>query len=76
MRAESAEAPQLTNEQANNVDAMIAFSKVEANEDKLDFDHRVTNENMRNILGYNIPIFDLPYLKVRKTKTQKTTKNF
>jgi hypothetical protein len=59
-RVESAEAPQLTDEQTDNVDTMIAFSKVESNEDKLDFDHLVTNENMRCILGYHILISNLP----------------
>jgi hypothetical protein len=37
----------------------------------LDFDHLVTNKNMRNILGYEILIFDLPFLKERKGKAQK-----
>jgi len=54
---------------------MITFSKAESNEDKLDFDYLVTNENMRNILGYNIPISDLPYLKVRKSMPQKPKEN-
>jgi hypothetical protein len=54
---------------------MITFSKVKANEDKLDFDWLVTNKNMRNILRYNIPISDVPYLKVRKGKSQKPTDN-
>ncbi len=68
MRPKAAEAPELTDEETDNVDTMIAFSKDESNEDKLDFDYLVTDENMRNILGYNIPISDLPYLKVRKSK--------
>jgi hypothetical protein len=68
MRPEAAKAPKLTDEETDNVDMMIAFSKAESNEDKLDFDYLVTNENMWNILGYNIPISDLPYLKVRKSK--------
>lgn len=68
IRPKVAEAPKLTDEETDNVDTMITFSKAESNEDKLDFDYLVTNENMRNILGYNIPISDLPYLKVRKSK--------
>jgi hypothetical protein len=74
MRVGAAEAPELTDEQANNVDAMLAFAKATPAEEAsvvLDFDHLVTNENMRNILGYNIPISDLPFLKVRKGKSQK-----
>jgi len=69
MRAKSVEQPQLTDEQTDNVDAMIAFSKVKANEDKLDFNWLVTNENVRSILGYKIPISEVPYLKVRKGKS-------
>jgi hypothetical protein len=68
MGLHEAEAPELTDEETDNVDTMIAFSKDESNEDKLDFDYLVTDENMRNILDYNIPISDLPYLKVRKSK--------
>jgi hypothetical protein len=75
MRSEVAEAPELTDEETDNVDMMITFSKDESNKDKLDFDYLVTNENMRNILGYNIPISDLPYLKVRKSMPQKPKEN-
>jgi hypothetical protein len=71
MRAKSTELPQLTDEHTDNVDAMIVFSKVKSNEERLDFDQLVTNENMRNVLGYNIPISDVPFLKVRKNKSQK-----
>jgi hypothetical protein len=71
MRGELVEAPELTDEQVDNIDAMIAFYKVEENQDKLDFDWLVTNENKRNVLRYNIPILDVPYLKVRKNKSQK-----
>ncbi len=71
MRGELVEAPELTDEQVDNIDAMIAFYKVEENQDKLDFDWLVTNENKRNVLRYNIPILDVPYLKVRKNKYQK-----
>jgi hypothetical protein len=74
MRVGAAEAPELTDEQANNVNAMLAFAKATPAEEAsvvLDFDHLVTNENMRNILGYYIPISDLPFLKVRKGKSQK-----
>jgi hypothetical protein len=74
MRVGAAEAPELTDEQADNVDAMLAFEKATPAEKApvvLDFDHLVTNENMRNILGYDIPISDLPFLKVRKGKSQK-----
>jgi hypothetical protein len=75
MRVEASEAPVLTDEQADNVDAMLAFVKATPAEEVpvvLDFDHLVTNENMRNILGYDIPISDLPFLKVRKGKFQKS----
>jgi hypothetical protein len=74
MRVGAAEAPELTNQQAGNVDAMLAFAKATPAEKAsvvLDFNHLVTNENMRNILGYDIPISDLPFLKVRKGKSQK-----
>jgi hypothetical protein len=74
MRVEAAEAPELTNEQVDNVDAMLAFEKATSAEEApvvLDFDHLVTNENMRNILDYDIPISDPPLLKVRKGKSQK-----
>jgi serine kinase of HPr protein (carbohydrate metabolism regulator) len=71
MKAELAEAPELSDEKVDNIDAMVAFSKIEENQDKLDFDKLVTNESMWNILGYNIPILDVPYLKVRKNKSQK-----
>jgi len=70
----AAEAPELTDEQADNVDAMLAFAKATPAKEAsmvLDFDHLVTNENMRNILDYDIPIFDLPFLKVGKGKSQK-----
>jgi hypothetical protein len=53
---------------------MLAFTKATSAEEVpvvLDFDHLVTNENMRNILGYDIPISDLPLLKVRRGKSQK-----
>jgi hypothetical protein len=56
------EAPEVTNEQAENVEEVPVV---------LDFDHLVTNENMRNILGYAIPISDPPLLKVRNGKSQK-----
>jgi hypothetical protein len=72
MRVGVVEAPKLTDEQAGNVDAMLAFAKATLVEEAsvvLDFDHLVTNENMRNILGYDIPISDLPFLKVRKGKS-------
>lgn len=69
MRVGVAKAPVLNDEQIDNVDAMLAFLKVESNEEALDFDHLVTNENMQNILGYNIPVSDIPYLKVRKNKS-------
>jgi hypothetical protein len=74
MRVRAAKAPELTDEQVDNVDAMLAFTKATPAEEAsvvLDFDHLVTNENMRNILGYDIPISDLPFLKVRKGKSQK-----
>jgi hypothetical protein len=74
MRVGAAEAPELSDEQADNVDAMLAFAKATPAEEApvlLDFDHLVTNENMRNVLGYDIPISDLPFLKVRKGKSQK-----
>lgn len=74
MRVRAADAPELTDEQVDNVDAMLAFAKatptIEVPEVP-DFYHLVTNENMRNILGYDIPISDLPFLKVRKGKSQK-----
>ncbi|XP_062147764.1 uncharacterized protein LOC133856730 [Alnus glutinosa] len=66
MRVGAAEAPELTDEQVDNVDAMLAFEKATPAEEAsvlLDFNHLVTNENMRNILGYDIPISDLPFLK-------------
>jgi hypothetical protein len=53
---------------------MLSFAKAMPAEEApvvLDFDHLMTNENMRNILGYDIPIFDLPFLKVRKGKSHK-----
>jgi hypothetical protein len=53
---------------------MLAFAKATPAEEAsivLDFDHLVTNENMRNILGYDIPISNLSFLKVRKGKSQK-----
>lgn len=68
------ETPELTDEQVHNVDTMLAFAKATPTEEALvvlDFDHLVTNENMQNILDYNIPISDLPFLKVRKGKSQK-----
>jgi hypothetical protein len=49
MRVGAAEAPELTDEQAGNVDAMLAFAKATPAEEAsvvLDFDHLVTNENM------------------------------
>jgi hypothetical protein len=49
MRVGAAEAPELTNEQADNVDAMLAFAKATSAKEApvvLDFDHLVTNENM------------------------------
>jgi hypothetical protein len=67
MRVGAAEAPELTDEQVDNVDTMLAFAKATPAEEAsvvLDFDHLVTNENMRNILGY-----DMPVLKVRKGKS-------
>jgi hypothetical protein len=69
MRIGASEAPDLNDEQVDNVDAILAFVKPTSAEDAkvvLDFNHLVTNENMRNILGYEIPIFDLPFLKERK----------
>jgi hypothetical protein len=51
MKAELAEALELSDEKIDNIDAMIAFSKIEENQDKLDFDKLVTNESMWNILG-------------------------
>jgi hypothetical protein len=74
MRVGATEAPELTDEQAGNVEAMLAFAKATPAEEAsvvLDFNHLMTNENMRNILGYDIPISDLPFLKVRKGKSQK-----
>jgi hypothetical protein len=74
MRVGASEAPDLNDEQVDNVDAILAFVKATSAEDAkvvLDFDHLVTNENMRNILGYEIPISDLPFLKERKGKAQK-----
>jgi hypothetical protein len=74
MRVGAAETPELTNEQVDNVDAMLAFTKAMPAEEAsvvLDFDQFVTNENIRNILGCDIPIFDLPFLKVRKGISQK-----
>lgn len=41
----------------------------------LDFDHLVTNENMWSILGYNILVSDLHFLKVRRIKSQKPKEN-
>jgi hypothetical protein len=79
MRVGAAEAPELTNEQADNVYAMLAFAKATSVEEApmvLDFDHLVTNENMRNILGCDIPISDPPLLKVRKGKSQKPKEDF
>lgn len=78
MRVRATEAPELNDEQADNVDAMVAFLKALSEEEVfvvLDFDHLVTNENIRNIFGYNIPVFDLPFLKVRKNKSQKPREN-
>jgi hypothetical protein len=78
MRVGAVEAPELTDEQVDNVDAMLAFAKATPAEEAsvvLDFNHLVTNENMRNILGYDISIFDLPFLKVRKGKSQKPKKD-
>jgi hypothetical protein len=49
MRVGAAEAPELTNEQADNVNAKLAFAKATSAEEApvvLDFDHLVTNENM------------------------------
>jgi hypothetical protein len=57
---------------------MLTFTKATPIEEAsvvLDFDHLVTNKNMRNILGNNIPVSDLPLLKVRKSKTQKPKEN-
>jgi len=74
MRVGASEAPDLNDEQVDNVDAILAFVKATSAEDAkvvLDFDHLVTNENMRNILGYEILISDLPFLKERKGKAQK-----
>jgi hypothetical protein len=71
IRAELADPLQLTNEQTDNVNTMITFSKVKTNEDRLDFDKLVTNENMQNVLDYNIPMSNVPFLKVRKNKSQK-----
>jgi hypothetical protein len=70
----ASEAPELNDEQVDNVDAILAFVKATSVEDAkvvLNFDHLITNENMRNILGYKIPISDLPFLKDRKGKAQK-----
>jgi hypothetical protein len=69
---------ELNDEQTDNVDAMLAFMKATPIEEAsvmLDFDHLVTNENIRNILGYDILVFDLPFLKVRKSKPQKPKEN-
>jgi hypothetical protein len=44
-----AEAPELDDEQVDNVDAMLAYAKARLTEEAkvvLDFDHLVTNENM------------------------------
>jgi hypothetical protein len=74
MRVGASEAPDLNDEQVDNVDTILAFVKATSVEDAkvvLDFDHLVTNENMRNMLGYEIPISDLPFLKERKGKAQK-----
>lgn len=78
MRVGASEAPDLNDEQVDNVDTILAFVKATSAEDAkvvLDFNHLVTNENMRNMLGYEIPIFDLPFLKERKGKTQKPRKD-
>jgi hypothetical protein len=78
MRVRAAESPKLNDEQTNNVDSMLAFAKATPIEEAsvvLDFDHLVTNKNMRNILGNNIPVSDLPFLKVRKSKSQKLKEN-
>jgi hypothetical protein len=66
--------PRLNDDQVDNVDAILAFVKATSAEDAkvvLDFDHLVTNENMQNILSYEIPISDHPFLKDRKGKAQK-----
>jgi hypothetical protein len=75
MRVGASEAPDLNDEQVDNVDSILAFVKATSAEDAkvvLDFNHLVTNKNMRNILGYEIPISNLPFLKERKGKAQKS----
>jgi hypothetical protein len=72
MRAELAEALRLTDQQEENVDIMIDSSMKGINAPKLNFDCIVTNENIKIIIGYNNPASDVPFVKVRKSKTQKS----
>jgi len=63
--------PELDSYEKRKVDTMLQFSRDWRNIDRINYDHIVTVENMKAILGYDISENKAPYARMLQSKAQK-----
>jgi hypothetical protein len=66
------EAPALNATGKRRVAAMLLFSQTPGNDRKIDYDNIVTEENMRKVLGYQIPTEKVWYDRKGKQKPKRS----